>query len=278
VIWQVAATHSNNASGAAEADPLAAARAHAVLATLPMGLGRVMYLASDSTWRMRQVAGENIHERFWGQVIRWVAGSDMPAGGKFVRFGAGQAQYVEGQPVQISARILRKDYSPLAGGKFKAVARSAGQGRVEATLEDSPQAPGLYHAQLGKLPPGTTEITLEGPEIESLLNEDPSVTQKALAVEVTSQTSVERRNVNTDRATLASVSREGDGISLDAEDADVLADFVPQTRHEQTLTRQFGMFADPENELNRVTHWIFLGLFVVLITAEWVVRKAGGLM
>ena len=45
-----------------------------------------MYLASNPPFWLRQVFGNNAHDRFWGQVLRWAVASDLPAGGKFVRF------------------------------------------------------------------------------------------------------------------------------------------------------------------------------------------------
>jgi len=57
--------------------PLAATRLHnnapnGALATMNVGVGKVMFLSGDATWRFRQVNGQNYHERFWGQVVRWV--------------------------------------------------------------------------------------------------------------------------------------------------------------------------------------------------------------
>jgi hypothetical protein len=256
-----------------------AARQRALLATMPLGLGHVMYLASDSTWRLRQVGGENLHERFWGQVIRWVAGSDMPAGGRFVRFGADKAKYVAGEPVHITARILSQDFTPLPGQKFDVIATSAdGRSVGSAHLEDSARSPGLYQADLKNLPAGLIELALRGAAVEQLLSADPAATQTTLQINMQSQASVEHQNVNADPATLARVARAGNGIALDAFAADVLAGHVPDVERELTETQQFGLFADPAARYTRIAHWSFLALFVTLITAEWLLRKAGGLV
>ncbi len=99
VIWSI----PPDADAPPVANPLGEVRKNALLTTMPIGLGRSLYLASDQSWRLRQVYGTNVHDRFWGQVLRWAVGSDLPAGGKFVRFGANQPTYAQGQPVTITA-------------------------------------------------------------------------------------------------------------------------------------------------------------------------------
>ena len=51
VLWQIKNLH-DTAGESQEADTLTSARQRALLATMPVGLGRVMYLSSDSIWRL----------------------------------------------------------------------------------------------------------------------------------------------------------------------------------------------------------------------------------
>ncbi len=95
----------------------------AALATMNVGSGKVMYLAGDATWRLRQVGGQNLHERFWGQVIRWVVSDELPAGGQFVSFGSDKPRYVGGEAAVVTARIRNIHLAPLGGQQVKVVAR-----------------------------------------------------------------------------------------------------------------------------------------------------------
>ena len=110
VLWSIGETDAANADAtsgdAADAGALAAPRRKALLCTASYGLGQVMYLASDQTWRLRQVNGQNLQDQFWGQVVRWAAGSDLPAGGKLVRFGTDKPRYAEGEQATVTARVL----------------------------------------------------------------------------------------------------------------------------------------------------------------------------
>ena len=107
---------------------------------------------------------------------------DLPAGGAGSSASAtSQPNYQQGQPVVITALILREDLTPYTGISFYAHAvPSGGKGdaAIDAHFVESPDAPGYYRATLGGLPPGDVDISLQGPEVERLLNSDPSVTQK----------------------------------------------------------------------------------------------------
>lgn len=288
VLWSITELGMGGAGaeGGAPAGSLEAMRRSALLASMPIGIGKSLYLASDQTWRMRQVYGTNAHDRFWGQVLRWAVGSDLPAGGKFVRFGASQQRYSQDQPVVIVARVLREDLTPATGLGFSAVARLTGKGApatgaspaVEARFVESPETPGYYRATLGGLPAGENEISLRGSEVERLLEIDPSVTQKTLLVTVTPSLNLEQRNMNTDPAMLSRIAQAGGGFSVDADFADVLAANLPAVERTQVSVHEAGFFSDPRAEGTKIAHWVFLMLFAVLISAEWAMRKAAGLI
>jgi hypothetical protein len=256
-----------------------------LLATMPMGLGRVMYLASDSTWRLRQVGGENLHERFWGQVVRWAVGNDLPAGGRLVKFGTDKPRYVAGEPATVTARLLGKDMAPLTGKTVKAVTRELpadgkGEGKRlgETTLVESPEAPGYYRATIGSLPAGRVELTLAGPEVEENLASDPTVVAKSLSLDVLPHRDDERANINADPAAMAAVAEAGGGFAVRGPHAGVVAGHLPRLSHTLENVEQAGLFSDPRDRATQVTHWVFLTLFVGLLTAEWIIRKAGGLV
>jgi hypothetical protein len=250
-----------------------------------VGLGKVMYFSGDHSWKLRNVNGRNLHERLWGQVIRWVVGSELPAGGQFVRFGSDQPRYVAGETATVTARVTDKKFAPQKGLKFKVLARSVGGGsepkalhRVEAEMVEVPEAPGQYRARLGNLPNGQVELSLVGPEVQQLLADDPKALQKTLTVEVQSGLNLEQRNINADRNALNAIAVAGGGVAVDGAHANVLGDYIPELNYKTTSAEQVALFADAKDPGTRRTHWAFLGIFVALVTAEWVIRKIGGLV
>ena len=93
-----------------------------------------------------------------------------------------------------------------------------------------------------------------------------------------SQLSVEQQNVNADRAAMQRIAEAGGGASLAAPYADVLAAHLPDLDYATERTEQAGLFAPPGERYARLSHWIFLALFVALASAEWIVRKSAGLV
>ncbi len=276
VVWHIA-DRDRNAETSSEA-----IRKRALISTMNVGLGRVMFLASDQTWRLRQVAGQNAHERFWGQVVRWAVGSDLPAGGKYVRFGASRSRYVAGEPVTITARIQKEDYTPGQQMNVRVVATMADDkehrvvGQVTAT--ETPEAPGYYRAALGALPAGNVEITLRGPDVERLLDQDPTATLKSLVIPIAPTLDLERRNMNTNPAMLANIIQAGGGVWADGTQATLLGQQLPQLQREIHTTQQMGMFTDPDKPDTLRAHIVFLVLFSIVLTAEWIIRKIAGLV
>ena len=73
-------------------------------------------------------------------------------------------------------------------------------------------------------------------------------------------------------------AENGGGIAVRGPHADVLAEHIPQLNYTTENLEQVGLFSNPKDRATRITHWVFLTLFVGLLTAEWVIRKAGGLV
>src|SRR5207248_6833520 len=76
-----------------------------VMAAQPYGLGKVLWVGTDGTWRWRHRLGDAYHHRFWGQVVRWAASGKLAAGNAFVRFGPVRPRIAEGEGARLQARI-----------------------------------------------------------------------------------------------------------------------------------------------------------------------------
>ena len=58
------------------------------------GLGRVLFVGIDSTWRWRYRTGDLYHHTFWGDTIHWAAADkSLGTGNDFVRFGTSRKDY-----------------------------------------------------------------------------------------------------------------------------------------------------------------------------------------
>ena len=67
-------------------------------------------------------------------------------------------------------------------------------------------------------------------------------------------------------------------LALDAHHADVLASHLPDLDRQTETVEEFALFANPDDRYTRLAHWVFLALFCAIASAEWVIRKAAGLV
>ncbi len=255
--------------------PQQIARDHSVLVLQNYGFGRVLYVGVDSTWRWRFRVGDLYHHTFWGQVVRWAAaGKLLPSGNKYVRFGTQQPVYTKGEEVGIVARLSslveklpdevsakiydkdnpkklidsvilkRKPNTRFFEGKKKI---RTGNFRVEMDI------PG-YNDELKKLQTAKKQQDIQDNTFAVL---EPPDSEKA------------RLDGNTPLLeTLASMTG-GETIALhDAERVLGLLEsrMSPRQKHIEKKLWQDQPFT-----------WYVLGVFLLFVSVEWIVRKSAGL-
>ena len=107
------------------------------------GLGRVLYIGIDSTWRWRKGVGDLYHHRFWGQVTRWAADRPLEIGNDFLHFGAAEPVYRSGQDVELFVRFNdTKDAARAASGGPGAGAAPRRRRQARGRRAADPQAGG----------------------------------------------------------------------------------------------------------------------------------------
>ena len=128
-------------------------RDNALIVQQSYGLGRVLYVGLDSTWRWRKGVGDAYHHRFWGQVARWAADRPLQTNNRYLRFGASEPVYRSGQDVELSVRFNElKDAAKAAPGQQAEGApprrqRAAAGGRGAESQEGPGGRPGGQGAE-----------------------------------------------------------------------------------------------------------------------------------
>ena len=248
--------------------------ARAVIAAQPYGLGKVLWVGSDATWRWRYRVGDVYHHRFWGQVVRWAASGKLAAGNSQVRFGPVRPKIAEGESVTIQARIA--EGVPGVGPNVLVVAKvfrndlksnqPTGDAVAIVPLRPLPGQPRAYEGTTPALAVGSYSIRLDVPQLAEALHLDRAPIPQA-PLDVALRETSERIELAAARDPLDHLAAATGGRVF----ADHEADELPPLLH--ALTKQ----VTRNEETPLWDHPATLILFFSILTIEWVLRKRAGL-
>jgi hypothetical protein len=230
-----------------------------ILATQYYGKGQVLFLAMEETWRWRFNVGDRYFARFWGQVIYQIGLPHLLGNSKRVQLALEHADVLLGRPSSIYARLFDADFHPLQEERIPArldfLDAKAGEERSQKImLEAVPGQPGEYRVLLPNDLAGRFELKMESPELATL----------AYRVVLPPQHELEPGGMAED--VLREAARISGGQFYREEDLHRLPSRIePQTatfthRQELVLWNPLAML-----------------VFLVLVTAEWILRKFSNL-
>jgi hypothetical protein len=242
-------------------------RHRALITCHNVGLGRVLFLSFDRTWRMRYRAGDLYHHRFWGQVLRWASGGRLPAGTALVKLGVERGHYRDDERVQVRARIVREDLSPLVSDRVAVKVSTDGKVVLKRSLDRVEDTPGLYSADLGAMPPGEYSVELDAPEARAMLDAE-GVRSVRTQFAVDAGAPEEQIELGADRALLSNLVEQAGGVMVEP----WRARGVLQALGDPELVRH------DRRDLSLWASWPLLILMLSLVTLEWLIRKRAGLI
>ena len=235
------------------------ARKDVVVASQYFGLGRVLYLGTDESWRWRRKVGDRVHAYFWSQAIRWGV-SQRLVGGPRLKVGLDRRRIRPGERVEVLARPADAKGLPVTGAIVVAeVDLKTSRRRVQ--LEPVADSRGIYRGILPNLPSGlhTVVVQVEDPGFDGV-----KATADVMAREVAGQEGVE---LTRDVERLDSMAQSGGGQHVDILRTDELL---------ETISAE-GKYKDKENSFEIWATYPALLLIVGLLSAEWLLRKRFGL-
>jgi hypothetical protein len=250
-----------------------------VIAAQPYGLGKVLWVGTDATWRWRYRVGDAYHHRFWGQVVRWAAVSKLAAGNALVRFGPDRPKVAEGESVRLQARFA--DGVPGVGPELLAVARvfaaatpQAGgapkpEGDVLAVipLQSVPGLPRTFAATAPNLPAGRYMIHLDVPQLATSIKGDSAGSAPKANMEIVERTTSELAELSACRDPLERLAAATGGRVFTPEEAGQIPPLLRGRATVKSRTEETTLWDRP---------WS-LGVFFAVLTFEWVLRKRAGL-
>ncbi|MEM6279308.1 MAG: hypothetical protein AAF733_07525 [Verrucomicrobiota bacterium] len=244
---------------------------NAVITSIRAGLGKVLMLNFDQTWRFRYGVGDTYHHRFWGQITRWGAGENLRSGNDYVRIGTDRLSYTTQDPVEVTAKILDQDRKPVVDANLKLEVWMDGSRLSTQKMSYRSESSGIYETSLGGLgEAGEYELKLTGKEVENGLAmeaDGPSELATELLV-VKTRNPVELAELTADRDFLNRATRQTGGR-------------LSELHELESLLTSFGSPKETLQERRNVTlwdTWPLLLTFLGLLTSEWILRRRSGLV
>jgi len=240
------------------------------------GGGRTLFSAIDDTWRWRFYTGESVFDTYWVQQLRYLARSRKLQQRRF-SLTALRPAYELGEQVQVTLRILdgellRQLPDQIAAALIQQSDTGEQAVRQEILQRDQTQLD-LYRvswtadqvgrfvlrlpALAGNVAPGEVPLTIKVPRLELLT---PAVDRALLS------------HLAAGRAPADAATAERGALSL----SDI--------QQVQTVRRELARIPSAARVIPVYTNellWnapLAMGIFVLLVTAEWVLRKMYGML
>jgi hypothetical protein len=231
-----------------------------VVALQFVGAGKVVFHATDETWRWRFRAGDAYLSRYWIQTIRYLSRSKLLGGNRQVELTADPPVARRDELVRLRARFLDDRTAPPQDDGVTVVVERAGAARRQITLGRDAAMRGLFEATVGQLAEGRYRAWLATP---SLAGKPPAVEFEVV------EPPGEKSRLEADIADLRLAAEKTQGKFYTFTTADRLLRDLPTGRQVRIESMP------PEPIWN---YPILAGLFVALIVTEWLLRKYVGLL
>lgn len=236
-------------------------RTYPAAVTWRYGKGRVMALASASTWRWKMLAAENpvaagAYGLFWNRVFSYLSGGlDI----KPVTLSADGAALVEGEKGLFTLKVLGRDRNPLDDATAVISAEAVSAGNRKDTLVFRYVRPGVYQAELAELAQGRVAVRAAAVSNGVALGNDSAV----FSVRGRGSDVSDLNVIDALAAELGGRAYLPAGLDL----RDWSAAFPRPERAEEIVSRK------PMS-----TAWYAGAVILMLLAAEWIIRRLRGIL
>ncbi len=225
-----------------------------------VGAGKVLFHATDETWRWRYQAGDKYFARYWVQTIRWLCRSKLGEAGRWATLSTDRREYALGEPVRLRVRFADERLAPAEDDGVTVVVELSGRQTQRVQLRRGAAGRGVFEGQLDRPGVGSYHAWVAAPVL----------TGRAVAADFTvAPPPGEFAQIRMDAAEMRRAARQTGGQFYTFETAGRLAEDLPPGQ-------QVPVESLPPRPLwNR---WPVLAAFLGLLIAEWILRKRGGMV
>jgi hypothetical protein len=237
-----------------------------LIAAGPSGTGKCLIVTAYPLWRwpfMMAGLGRSgrTYDRFWSNAVRWLATREE---GRTIRVSPARNVFHSGQRILFEGRIFDQSYRPLDRAQVTVTAwreDDPEQTRVTDDLFASGRRDGNYRGELPALAPGEyryrAEVSLGGQPI----GEDEG---RFMVEEYT----LEFERIELDEPLLQEIARLSGGRYFPLAEAGGLPEALPMVSREVSGRREVELWNHPA----------VLAALIVLLAAEWTLRKKNRLL
>jgi hypothetical protein len=229
------------------------------------GQGKAAWLYGRGAWRWGFLpAGapnpDDLYAQFLLGLVRWLA---EPAVRERFQVDPGKRVYQDGEPVRFTAGLWNEAYALVSGARVRVEVRPD-SGGGPPTLIDLPAAaePGRYEGGDAPFAPGAW--SWEGVAADPTGGRELARAHGRFWVEPMGP---EFARTVPDREALAQIAARSGGALFEADGVDALADAIPRAIRRVGRVREWDVW----------NHWLLLVSFVVVLSAEWFLRRRRGL-
>ncbi len=223
-----------------------------------VGAGKVLFHATDETWRWRWRAGDTFFARYWVQMIRYLSRSKLFGGEGSVVLSTDRREYLPGRPVRFRLRFSDPRRAPADDEGATVVVEQQGRQTRSLKLRRG-GSQGIFEGVLPSAASGRYHAWLSSPAVED----------RAAAVDfVVAAPMGEFENVRMDETAMMQAAEETKGRYYSVAESDRLIKDLPPGRQVPVAT------LPPRPLWNR---WPLLMLLLGLLVIEWIGRKMKGM-
>jgi uncharacterized membrane protein len=221
-----------------------------VVALQSYGLGQVMYIGTDNTWRWRKNIGDRYYTTFWGQIIQRLALQRLLGGSKRTQLATDRSNYTVGDRIPIYARLYTVGFEPVEAATVNGSYAKNPEAGVTVVLRAVPEQPGLFRGEFVAPAAGHYQFRVE---------QDPATTLDFSVAEPQFELGESAMN----EPLLRDIANQTGGLFFREEDLHKMPESIRQRTQPVQSSLELELWSSP------LCFMILLGL----VSAEWVLRK-----
>ncbi len=228
----------------------------------PFGAGKVLYQAFDDSWRWRYEVADQYHVRYWNQIANWMAELPFAVRDKLISLDAGAMTYRPGDSADLRVRLRDGQGRPVTNAAVDAVLFRDGRRVATIRLTPDDNAGGLFRGRTAALEPGSYEVAVESAAIA----ERDARARTGFKVEPLETGELTQLSLNEEL--LRQMAAVTGGEYLREENVDRLVELLAPISQGRVIESDTVLWQ---------SYWWFLPI-VLLLTAEWIIRKRVGML